>query len=426
MSASRKWQKFKKGRKNIGCFAKIFLNCLGAKSKMDIGERRTEYLETVSDIRIYHDRFLKMDKFFLSSDSNEVYLKISREQYLYFKMLLPYLDGSKTKQDVERLIGEDYKVEIEIDHVVEILEKHGLMLNSVNEGRCKVELDLYSDKLKKIELKQINAKLIKFDWLIKIIFMFTTIVIGTSVIWLIFDKNIPGQALLKEKIDWKQVSFLQVGYIFLISILSIFIHELGHILCAVHFGVTVKSMNIVLKFGIIPAFYVRYKELYTVKTIVRIKVLLGGIYVNLFLASLFTILYSLTGKWMCMIVVLLNVYDIIGNLSPLTYSDGYHIFVAIFGKEGFRWSIVKKISMILRGKGIGRRVLKTENIKYLTYFLISLYLTFISLKELFVQTLRFFQIELDAVWIGVFIIICIAVKMAVSLSVTATRIRKVS
>jgi hypothetical protein len=82
--------------------------------------------------------------------------------------------------------------------------------------------------------------------------------------------------------------------------------------------------------------------------------------------------------------------------------------------------------MILRGKGIGRRVLKTENIKYLTYFLISLYLTFISLKELFVQTLRFFQIELDAVWIGVFIIICIAVKMAVSLSVTATRIRKVS
>ncbi len=215
-------------------------------------------------------------------------------------------------------------------------------------------------------------------------------------------------------------------FIFFVSILSILIHELGHLLIAAHYRVRFKSINFVLKFGVMPAFYVKYENFYEATIKNRVSILAAGVYMNLFLASAFGIGYIFTGNWGCMLICLLNLYDVVGNLSPLSNSDGYYIFSYIFGLEGFRWKIVRKISSLLNGKEGWKSILETDNIKFVLYFLISAFIMVSSLEKLLVQTFKFLSVEIKGQWVVGMIMIGMFIKIIMSVKTLNKKMKQVT
>lgn len=45
----------------------------------------------VSDLKIYQERFLGKDKFFMVSEQREKYLKLSRMQYEFYKQIMVFM-----------------------------------------------------------------------------------------------------------------------------------------------------------------------------------------------------------------------------------------------------------------------------------------------------------------------------------------------
>lgn len=287
-------------------------------------------------------------------------------------------------------------------------------------------MDLYSDHVAKIPLKRTYERLRKIDKFLVAFFGLTLISIGTSLVWFIRDMVVLKKPFIYGRLDWKQIDLWQVLIVFLISLGSIIIHEFGHLFMAAHYRVKFDSLNIRLKFGVMPAFYVKYENIYETAIKKRVRILAGGIYMNLFIAVLFWIIYSITENRVFIIIYLLNLYDVVGNLSPLSNSDGYYMFSVLLGLEGFRWKIVRNLSSFLRGEKNWRSFFEKDNTIYVLYFIISFIIMLLSLEKLIVETFAFLSIEVSGEGIIFFILICMVLRIVVSFRSAIKKIKQIN
>lgn len=336
------------------------------------------------------------------------------------------MDGTKTKQEIETQVINQHGVTVRLDVVIDMLSEQGLFEDINVENFSKIEMDLYSDPVIRINLEKVYSTIRKQDGIMMLCLMITFSVIAIAVGLFVWNELINKQQFMLGEINWRQICPWQVVFVFLVSLISIVAHELGHLMMAAHYGVRTKSMNIILKFGVMPAFYVRYEGFYEAPIKKRIKVLFGGIYMNLFLLSLFGIFYFFTNSWFCMILCLLNLYDIIGNISPLSNTDGYYIFSFILGFEGFRWKIIRKVSSLLKGSAKWKDLFEADNIKYILYFFVSVCVMVVSLEKLLVKAFLFFSIEIKGVWVTSVIIICIVVRVLLSFKTSVSKLKKIT
>lgn len=121
----------------------------------------------VSDLKIYQERFLGKDKFFMVSEQREKYLKLSRMQYEFYKQIMVFMDGKHTEQDLDEKLHVMTAGKMNAEQLINTMYRSNLLEKQYEEPNSKVELELSSTKVCEIPLKAFqekNSKAIKaFD-----------------------------------------------------------------------------------------------------------------------------------------------------------------------------------------------------------------------------------------------------------------------
>ncbi len=344
------------------------------------------------DSQLFHEKFLWNEKYFLSSDKKERYLKLTKEQFEFYTILLPYLDGTRDKKSVEYDLRKVYGKDINIDGALRVLVKYNLLDNISKDETSRVEMDLSSNKIKEIsmiEFQEKNKKILTIFFYLVLILSLICISVGSYYLFM-YKMGIGEDYIFRNNnFKLKDISLQNLLLITIFGIASLVIHECGHILMAIKLDVKIKSINFVLKLGVIPAFYVKYKNLYAVNSKKKILILLSGVFMNLVQASIFWMLMCNTQSWVYGAIMTINLMNIITNLSPISTSDGYHVISILFGLEGLRWNMLKEVGRIIKRK---KKNIDKKSIFFIFYFLISYGLTIKCAYDLVMMILEYFEI----------------------------------
>lgn len=125
------------------------------------------------------------------------------------------------------------------------------------------------------------------------------------------------------------ISFNSVLLLILVVIFSMAIHELAHGTALKHYGGKVEEMGVMFIY-FIPALYCNVSDAWTLKKRHRIIVTLAGIYIDIFLWAVATLLWRLLApdilaSRICLIVIMFDGILSILNLNPLIRLDGYYV-----------------------------------------------------------------------------------------------------
>ena len=113
-------------------------------------------------------------------------------------------------------------------------------------------------------------------------------------------------------------------YLFIIYIVSAFIHEFGHIAACNRFTKKNGEIGVGIYF-LFPVFYSNITPIWTAKKEERIVTNLAGVYVQLYILTALFILYLITGIHEIQDIIALSTLVIIYQLIPFIRTDGYWI-----------------------------------------------------------------------------------------------------
>lgn len=371
----------------------------------------------VGDLTIYQERFLGKEKCFLMSDEREKYLKLTANQYNFYQLVLKYFDGKHTVEEFDKVLREKSGGIYDAEKVISILYKNNLLEERSEENKTKVEIELSSKIILDIPLGKLQKK---HERLISLFDALSQIIGGVAIIYalvlVIFNQDLIKEIYNQTKLfSWKNINPLDFVVIAVFALLSIPIHELGHLLSANRYHVKWKNFVFALKWGVNPIYYLRYQNFYSNRSRNKIIVLLSGVYFNIIQAAIYFILLVYTYDWKMAVLSIINLGSIVSCLFPSGTSDGYHIVSIIFDVEGIRWKMLKLIGSVVKQPRSVLSILKSrENIFLITYFLISYTLAIYgcyTLLRTVIEYLHIFSADkvyailIISVWVGISVII---------------------
>ena len=156
-------------------------------------------------------------------------------------------------------------------------------------------------------------------------------------------------------------------------------HEMGHVLVAWSSNVSIEAVKISLRWNIFPLFYIKYTHINFEEPIIKAKILIGGICVNIFLAVLFFLIFSLTGSMLFYVAAYVNISAVLISLYPHTISDGYYLLLILTNKSNIRLNALKWIFSDKKTKPSGSTVLFI--ILYLVLTCTGLFTTFLYFRK---------------------------------------------
>lgn len=343
----------------------------------------------VEDLILSNEKFLGKEKFFMLSESRQKYIKLTKAQYNFYSRVVPWLKAVTNEEEVNTQINDLTGGKLQLQQLKDVFEKYNLLFNTVEEVKGKVEVDLSSMKLKEISLSGIQNK---FTKVFKYVWALMRTILYLMILWIaglfIFRFSYIEQSLQVEPFRFDS-NLMQYNIIIIAggTILALLGHEIGHLLSANHNKIQWKSVNILLKWGVRLSCYIRYKNFYMYTSLVKIRVLLAGVYMNLFQACLWFLLFIYIRDFKFLVLTTMNLLCIVNNVLPHGTSDGYHIFCILIGIEGIRWKMIKVISTIIKSpRQLVVILRKKENILLFMYFIlsyaISLFACYTLLKNL--------------------------------------------
>ncbi|MHB1391645.1 MAG: site-2 protease family protein [Clostridia bacterium] len=387
-------------------------------------------LQVVEDLTLFEDPGLRKKKYFLLSDSREIYLKLDEQRFHFFKMLIPYLHGTDTKEIIEEKICEDVGKPVKITKALEFLDKIGLLVNSTKQNQSKVELELSGRKVLEIPLEGLQKK---YSWFLKVVLRILMTVSAVSIVYSVIIAAANSNAVLEtylesKRFNWSQVSTWEYLIVFSGFLISVVVHELGHILTANHLGVSIKSFNLILFMGISPTFYIKYKNYYATSSITKICILLAGVFFNIVQASVFWILLYHFTDWKYAALMIFNLGCIISNLSLLGSSDGYYVGAILLDIEGLRWNMLKTVGNVLNKKSTYRELLtSSKNVLMIAYFSISYGFAFIGLYFLINLIVDFLNLQvIDSTLVAVLVCLFLILNIVHSLKKFICSLKSIS
>lgn len=328
----------------------------------------------VSDLKIYQERFLGKDKFFMVSEQREKYLKLSRMQYEFYKQITVFMDGKHTEQDLDEKLHVMTAGKMNAEQLINTMYRSNLLEKQYEEPNSKVELELSSTKVCEIPLKAFqekNSKAIKaFDIAINSIAILT---IFYALYLMVFNVDLIAEVIKETRVfSWKEVAPFDFLLIVFLGFISVPIHELGHLLAAHRCGIGWKSFTFSMKWGINPVYYIKYYNFYANNSVKKIKVLISGIYFNFIQACLYFILLVHFLDWRMAVLSIINLGCVVSCMMPSGTSDGYHLVSLLLGVEGIRWKMIELVSCLIKEpRMVLKKLRQKENIVLLMYFLVS-------------------------------------------------------
>lgn len=331
------------------------------------------HITVVDDIIVYQDKFLGKVKYFMVSESRGKYIKLTKVQYEFFKDIIPLCIQAKQTKEVETYLRQTTS-NCSVDKLYKIFQKYNLLLEEKQERKNSVELEFTSTKLFQVTLDRFQEKhqrLLKFAWIMLLIISICT-VLATGILFYI------NKAGLLEQLDQVQYNsykdMLSMNTIFLLIgfIWSIMCHELGHLLTANHYGMKWKNINVGLRWGVNFVYYVKYKNFYAHSSVIKLKIILAGVLMNLIQVFFYLSWYLINPSIEVLVLLTINLFGILSNINPNGTGDGYHAFCIIAGLEGIRWKMLHVVSEIIKSPRKIKTIYQSKlNIGLLLYFVIS-------------------------------------------------------
>lgn len=139
--------------------------------------------------------------------------------------------------------------------------------------------------------------------------------------------------------DWLGYLLINFGMVFMFIF-----HELGHVVVGIRYGLQPRNVSFVLHFGFMPMFYVKNKNIYSLKRNQSIAVLSAGFYMNLILAFILFNIFLVTDNELFRILSLSNIRIILYNIWPFSMSDGYFILTILFRYPNLRYKFHQFLS----------------------------------------------------------------------------------
>jgi len=138
---------------------------------------------------------------------------------------------------------------------------------------------------------------------------------------------------------------LFLGYLFFVA--SLLVHELGHSSALLHYNIQPGGIGVTL-YLIYPAFYSDVTKTWLLPKRQRIDVDLGGMYLQSYLAVLYSIIYLYTGYTYLQTAVMLIMSTFIINLNPFLKFDGYWLLSDIFDIPNFHTQGIRLLRLLFK------------------------------------------------------------------------------
>lgn len=346
-----------------------------------------DYKPKLSDDFYINDIYVRGDtgKYILGNKKTEAHILVDINKYKIIKKMLVLLNGNNTVAEIkDKLMKEN--IEIDVLAIVNQLKIKGILEDSKEDIETFNEVEKFSLGISKINLNKLNSFLDKKGNVIlvsyKIGFVLATLILSI----LLLNNNIDGLQLL----SYKNSVFL--GYLYLnLSMIVIFLfHEIAHCIVAVKEGLRPKFMSIVLYFYMIPIFYIKIPNLYSLKRKSMIKVLAAGILTNLLLAFVFFDIYLVNRIEIFRIIAFANLKMVYVNLLPLSLTDGYFIMSVLLKVPNIRLRQYKIIDNFFK---IRKRTFNKVNKLELIYIISSIIILLIGVSGELYWILSIFNLD---------------------------------
>jgi hypothetical protein len=275
-----------------------------------------------------------------------------------FDNVCSLLDGNHTIAEIVNETGIHNK---EIQSILQVLKSKGMLrekyigtktrFSEVDNLSVKLLNYQFKNQLNSIKNQKIAVLLVKGIHLILLFSILAFIVLNIHNDFAVFS-NAKLQDWLSfgksEANQWTGYLLINLG-----MVLMFIFHELGHVIAGIKAGIQPEKFSFVLYLGFMPMFYVKNKNIYSLKKKNFLKVLLAGCYINIILCIIFLDFYIFTGSEICKTLAMSNLRIFFINLWPLSLSDGYFIFSVLFRHPNLRYkfhhfmakpNIIKKYS----------------------------------------------------------------------------------
>ncbi len=286
--------------------------------------------------------------------------------------LLKMVDGKRTIKELSESFNTFYNKNISGERVYQILYedlgKYNIIENSIHKYEASVKPTYLSLSIKVLPEKAV-APIAKFFLPLFSRKKFYPIFI-TCLLFVVFTAIINAKHVNFDMVN--NLNFSNALFIGFGIIITLFLHEFGHASACKCYGGNHKGIG----FGFYllrPVMFADVSDIWKLKIADRVKVNLGGIQMQLIMASIFGILFLFTQKIELLILVyLVGIIGVIANLNPFFRTDGYWVLSDLTDVSNLRDNSNKALQQFL-----GQIINKTKynnslkNIFLVVYALIS-------------------------------------------------------
>ncbi|TPG69079.1 hypothetical protein EEL31_11425 [Brevibacillus laterosporus] len=275
---------------------------------------------------------------------NQFQLKVT----FRMKELLIFLDGTHTIEYICQRVKQDMNLTISPQELHLLIENQlkpkGILVNYKAKVRHESAIMLRTPLFKGIRLKRtvrpLHFLFRKTETIVSII----GILIALALFFYHFQ-DVQFVSILG--------SFNQVGVAFALFIVSLFLHELGHVVAAFRYGIVPRDVGVGL-YMLMPTFFVDLSEVWQIPRYHRVVVNLAGIYFQLICFSILEGLLLLTGYQVLVIANVMILTNVLINLNPLLRYDGFWVLTDIIGIANLHPRVKKMAVYCFKGYVLGK------------------------------------------------------------------------
>ena len=317
------------------------------KIMRQIGDLRTEMVETHyrlrSDLEIHPEKVQvnPRESSGKSEQSPGIIVKDpSTKRFFRFDpvqaSVLELLDGRRNFEEIAEKVREKHKVEVLPNQIEEFSEKLRTLL-LLDHPYCLAQLEKFPEKrssrfgnLLHIKVHTLNPDRLlgflerRFRFFFSVSFQY----VFAAIAFIALCISILHWETLFNSLG-KLISFNSILLVFLVAVFGATVHELAHGTALKHYGGKVEEMGIMFLY-FIPALYCNVSDAWTLKKRQRIVVTLAGIYIQIFMWAVATLLWRLLApdilaSRICLIIIMFDGVLCLFNMNPLIRLDGYYV-----------------------------------------------------------------------------------------------------
>lgn len=298
---------------------------------------------TIKNTVYTNDLFVKKSdkgsKWIIGDLDLDTHFLLPLEQKSLFDKICTHLNGEFTVSEISSKLKIS---ESSVNQILSVLQSKGMLLGEDENISRFNEVDNLSFHVITHYFKKISENTKKIANIISkillLIFIVNLLILILNFTFFYFGLNthVLNWSILGESDmnNWLDYLIINVG-----MILMFFFHELGHVLQGINQNIQPEKFSFVLYLGVIPMFYIKNKNIYSLKRNAIIMILFAGIAMNLLLGLICINIFFFTGDNIFKLMALSNFRIILVNLFPLSLSDGYFIFSILTKRPNLRFKL---------------------------------------------------------------------------------------